>query len=108
MPSLTLHANLGFLYFMGECSPKQRKMTITHMTGKQIQSLREVCVNLLEKNIPVSEKYKSLLNNRIGFIRLLASTGERQTKIEACLKNINIVKKVCEIVKDFFTTHGIH
>ena len=92
---------------MAECSPKQRKLVITHMTEKQLYSLREVCVNLLEKNIPVSDKYKRVLNNRISFIRVLASAGERQSKIKACLNNLYIVKRVCKIAKNFFMKHGV-
>ena len=107
MPSSKLHGNLGFLYFMGECSPRQRKLVVKHMTPGQLEALREVCVNLLEKNIPVSDKYKKVLNNRIGFIRLLASKGGREVKIQACLKNIYIVRRISKIAKKFFMKHGV-
>lgn len=92
---------------MAECTSKQRKDIIQTISDKQLDVLRELAINMLEKNLPVPEQYKRVLNNRISFIRLLTISGSGEKRKEACLHNIYILKRMCTVAKIYLKEHGV-
>ena len=84
---------------MAECPFEQRKLLIDSITDGQLMVLRELVVNMLEKNLPCPDEYRSVLNNRISLMRLLAESGSEEEKRVKLRKNSHIVKHVCTIAR---------
>ena len=63
--------NRGFLQLLAECSPEQRQFLLVTATPQQMHALVQVILNVLHKNLPISEEERrKLIQNKDALVNL--------------------------------------
>lgn len=80
-----LHAS--YLHRLCRSKPKDRKLLINKATGEQIRSICELCLNLNNRNIPVTKAQKNkLLRHKTAIQKLCLKSPIKSKKKYLCQK----------------------
>lgn len=68
-----------FLKYLARSGPQRRKQLLKHATREELQSLCEICLNILKGNLPLDDRQLRSLKKKKTLIRDL---GDRHKSIK--------------------------
>lgn len=94
---------IDFLRYLAVAVPTQRKQLLRNLAREQVQVLSEICLNLLNGNIAISDQdYNSLSKHKNSLRKLALKSVDNNTKRELMSKNASVIKTLVTVfLKDF-------
>lgn len=87
-----------FLLFLASLTHHQLKAILSKLTRSQVKSLREVSLNLLQGNIPLTEDDKKKLKPYKKFLRELSVKNVKRSKLSKYSRAWHIILKLANLI----------
>ena len=77
---MSLDNSKAFLELLAKSKPKRRQQLLATISPEEIKALCEICLNIINGNLPVDEQQYKKLKKKKAVIRILGSKGSVQKK----------------------------
>lgn len=83
--SARVKRNFDLLKWLCHCKPQAMKSVVRHVDRDVLDTICEVCLNILKGNVPMSAEQKKRLSKHKQTVRRLASSSRSSDKVKRAL-----------------------